>query len=127
MIPDCRARRPAPETGGGGKQKSGEDTRGHFRGIPETGHPDRKSPVRRTGTEIEQAPETDGRYREREAPDRCRMQQFYKPEEMVGKDVVVVTNLAPAKIFGVESNGMILAAGDAASLLTPLKPVEPGS
>jgi methionyl-tRNA synthetase len=55
------------------------------------------------------------------------MQQFYKPEELVGRDVVVVTNLAPAKIFGVESNGMILAAGDFASLLTPLKPVEPGS
>ena len=55
------------------------------------------------------------------------MQQFYKPDELVGRDVVVVTNLAPAKIFGVESNGMILAAGDSASLLTPLKPVEPGS
>jgi len=53
--------------------------------------------------------------------------QFYKPEELVGKDVVVLTNLAPAKIFGVESNGMILAAGDAASLLTPLKQVEPGT
>jgi methionyl-tRNA synthetase len=53
--------------------------------------------------------------------------QFYQPEELVGKDVVVLTNLAPAKIFGVESNGMILAAGDAASLLTPLKPVEPGT
>ena len=55
------------------------------------------------------------------------MQQFYKPEELVGRDVVVVTNLAPVKIFGVESNGMILAAGDSASLLTPLKHVEPGS
>jgi methionyl-tRNA synthetase len=55
------------------------------------------------------------------------MQQFYKPEELVGKDVVVVTNLAPVKIFGVESNGMILAAGDSASLLVPLRPVEPGS
>ncbi len=55
------------------------------------------------------------------------MQQFYKPEELVGRNVVVVTNLAPAKIFGVESNGMILAAGDSASLLTPLKPVDPGS
>ena len=53
--------------------------------------------------------------------------QFYKPEELVGKDVVVLTNLAPAKIFGVESNGMILAAGDTASLLTPEKPVEPGT
>ena len=55
------------------------------------------------------------------------MQQFYKPDEIVGRDVVVVTNLAPAKIFGVESNGMILAAGDTASLLTPLKPVDPGT
>jgi len=53
--------------------------------------------------------------------------QFYKPEELVGQNVVVLTNLAPAKIFGVESNGMILAAGDAASLLVPLKPVEPGT
>jgi len=55
------------------------------------------------------------------------VQQFYKPEELVGRDVVVITNLAPAKIFGVESNGMILAAGDSASLLTPLIPVEPGT
>ena len=55
------------------------------------------------------------------------MQQFYKPEELVGRDVVVVTNLAPAKIFGIESNGMILAAGDSASLLVPLRSVEPGS
>ena len=55
------------------------------------------------------------------------MQQFYTPEELVGKDVVVVVNLAPAKIFGIESNGMVLAAGDTASLLLPLKPVEPGS
>jgi methionyl-tRNA synthetase len=54
------------------------------------------------------------------------MQQFYTPDELVGRDVVVVTNLAPVKIFGVESNGMILAAGDSASLLTLLKPVEPG-
>ena len=55
------------------------------------------------------------------------MQLFYEPGELVGKDVVVVTNLAPVKIFGVESNGMILAAGDAASLLVPFRPVEPGS
>jgi methionyl-tRNA synthetase len=55
------------------------------------------------------------------------MQQFYKPEELVGRDVVVVTNLAPVKIFGIESNGMILAAGDSASLLVPLKKVEPGT
>ncbi len=53
--------------------------------------------------------------------------QFYNPVELVGKGVIVLTNLAPAKIFGVESNGMILAAGDTASLLTSEKPVEPGT
>lgn len=35
---------------------------------------------------------------------------YYKPEELPGKTVVVVANLKPAKIRGVESNGMILAA-----------------
>jgi methionyl-tRNA synthetase len=34
----------------------------------------------------------------------------YKPEELVGKQVVVVANLQPAKLMGVESNGMVLAA-----------------
>ncbi len=53
--------------------------------------------------------------------------QFYSPEELVGKDVAMIANLAPAKIFGVESRGMILAAGDEASLLVPLRPVSPGT
>src|SRR5947208_13872499 len=34
----------------------------------------------------------------------------YKPEDLVGKQVVVVANLQPAKLMGVESNGMVLAA-----------------
>jgi methionyl-tRNA synthetase len=34
----------------------------------------------------------------------------YKPEELVGRQVVVVANLQPAKLMGVESNGMVLAA-----------------
>lgn len=37
---------------------------------------------------------------------------YYKPEEMVGKKVAVVTNLKPCKLCGVESQGMILAAAD---------------
>jgi len=36
--------------------------------------------------------------------------QFYSPEELVEKMIVVVTNLKPATIFGIESNGMLLAA-----------------
>ena len=35
---------------------------------------------------------------------------WYKPEELVGHDVIVVANLKPAKLCGVESQGMILAA-----------------
>lgn len=52
---------------------------------------------------------------------------FYSPEELVGKNVVMIANLKPAKIFGIESRGMILAAGEEASLLTPLRDVAPGT
>lgn len=38
--------------------------------------------------------------------------QHYTPEEMVGKKVAVITNLKPVKLCGMESQGMILAAGD---------------
>lgn len=38
--------------------------------------------------------------------------EYYKPEDMVGKSVVVVVNLKPVKLRGVESQGMILAAGE---------------
>ena len=47
--------------------------------------------------------------------------KYYKPEELVGKKVVVVTNLKPVKLRGVLSQGMILAAsdGDKLSVLSP--------
>ncbi len=38
--------------------------------------------------------------------------KFYKPEQLIGKKVAVVANLAPVKLRGVESNGMILASGE---------------
>ncbi|MCC6739514.1 MAG: methionine--tRNA ligase subunit beta, partial [Planctomycetia bacterium] len=46
---------------------------------------------------------------------------FYKPEELVGQNVVVIANLAPAVLRGVESQGMILAAttADSVAVLTP--------
>lgn len=56
--------------------------------------------------------------------------QHYKPEEMVGKQVIVVTNLAPRKMKGIESQGMILTAEDSdgkLQLLKPENPVAPGS
>jgi len=53
----------------------------------------------------------------------------YQPEEMVGKKIVVVTNLQPASLRGVESRGMLLAAqsGEVVSLLTVDKDVPAGS
>ena len=53
----------------------------------------------------------------------------YKPEEMPGRQVIVVTNLKPRKIRGVESNGMLLCATmpDGYRLLTVERPVPAGS
>ena len=36
--------------------------------------------------------------------------QWYTPEDLIGKKIIVVANLAPAKLCGVESQGMIVAA-----------------
>ena len=53
---------------------------------------------------------------------------WYSPEEMVGKTVVVVANLKPAKIRGVESNGMLLAVDDGTdlALISPEKEMADG-
>jgi len=56
--------------------------------------------------------------------------QHYKPEEIIGKQVVVVINLAPRKMRGIESKGMILMAEDSDGKLHFVLPeniVEPGS
>ncbi len=50
----------------------------------------------------------------------------YAPEELIGKNVVVVANLAPAILMGVESRGMLLAAGDRPELLQ-LQEMAPGA
>jgi methionyl-tRNA synthetase len=54
----------------------------------------------------------------------------YRPEEIIGKQVVVVANLAPRKMRGIESNGMILMAEDASGKLHFVKPeniINPGA
>ncbi len=53
----------------------------------------------------------------------------YEPEALIGKTVVVVANLKSAKLMGVESQGMVLAAGDkeVLGLVTILEEVEPGT
>jgi methionyl-tRNA synthetase len=48
--------------------------------------------------------------------------QHFSPEEIIGKQVVVVTNLAPRKMRGIESNGMILMAEDKEGKLYFVKP-----
>ena len=53
----------------------------------------------------------------------------YRPEEIIGKSVVIVANLKPAKLMGIESQGMVLAAsnGEVLSLISPDKDIPPGS
>lgn len=58
------------------------------------------------------------------------IRKHYAPEELVGKQVVVVANLQPATLRGVESQGMVLAASDdegRLSLVTPEKAVGAGA
>ena len=55
------------------------------------------------------------------------IKKFYKAEDLVGKNVVVIKNLKPIKMRGILSEGMLLAAGDEASLLTTLKDVKAGT
>ena len=53
----------------------------------------------------------------------------YSPEELVGKQVIIVANLKPAKLMGILSNGMVLAAVDAktCAVVTLDKAVPPGT
>jgi methionyl-tRNA synthetase len=57
--------------------------------------------------------------------------QHYTPEELVGQQIVIIANLKPAKLMGVESRGMLLAAsteGDGTlALLTPSRAIPAGS
>jgi methionyl-tRNA synthetase len=56
--------------------------------------------------------------------------EAYEPESLVGRTVVIVFNLKPAKLMGIESNGMVLAAspdGGKAEVVTFLNPPEPGT
>lgn len=55
--------------------------------------------------------------------------KHYKPEELAGKKIVVLANLRKAKIRGVESNGMLLAAsqGDTMKLVTIEGEIQPGA
>ena len=55
--------------------------------------------------------------------------RHYAPEDLAGRDIVIVANLAPAKIRGIESHGMLLAAADGKTLglIVPDRPAASGS
>ena len=56
--------------------------------------------------------------------------EHFQPEDLIGKQVTILANLAPRKIMGVESQGMILMAEDSEGnlrMLNPSAPVNPGS
>jgi len=55
--------------------------------------------------------------------------EFYQPEDLIGKTVIVVANLEPKKMAGIESNAMLLAAdvNNKPYWLTVTEDVEPGT
>ena len=55
--------------------------------------------------------------------------KFYSPEELVGKKILMLANLKPRKLFGIESQGMILALskGENLSLIVPDREIEEGA
>jgi methionyl-tRNA synthetase len=59
------------------------------------------------------------------------LRQHYQPEQLVGKQIVVVANLAPRTMRGEISQGMLLAATDATTqrviVVSPSEQVQPGS
>ena len=57
------------------------------------------------------------------------IKNFYKKEDLIGREVILVDNLDPAVIRGIESNGMLLAASDdkGISIVTPDREVVLGS
>jgi len=57
------------------------------------------------------------------------IRNYYTPEELVGRQIVVVANLETATLRGLESQGMLLAASDEGRvvILSPEKAVQPGA
>lgn len=53
----------------------------------------------------------------------------YSPEDLIGRQIIIVSNLEPRPLMGLESAGMVIAAsaGDDISLISPDKPIVPGT
>ncbi len=57
------------------------------------------------------------------------LRAYYEPEKLVGRKIVIIANLEPAVLRGVESQGMLLAAGtdESVAFLTPEKDMPAGA
>ena len=59
------------------------------------------------------------------------IKQYYSKKELINKKIIVITNLASRKLRGIESKGMLLAAGSKEEnkciLITPEKDISPGT
>ena len=53
--------------------------------------------------------------------------EYFAPDTLVGRTIIVVANLAPAKLMGIESNGMLLASKDGNTLTLLTADIGPGS
>jgi len=55
--------------------------------------------------------------------------KFYSPEDLINKKIIIVSNLEPKSLMGLESHGMLLAASndDTISLLIPDQDIDPGA
>lgn len=89
-----------------------------------------------TVLEAERVPDTDKLLRlvvdvGEEAPRQIvsGIAMYTEPEALIGKQLSFVTNLAPRRLRGLESNGMLFAAGDGDSFafMVPDRPVPPGT
>ena len=84
----------------------------------------------RTGSEVQKASLLPGKNRKRSKQIVSGIRAHYTAEEMVGKKVMVLVNLKPAKLAGVLSEGMLLCAEDAEgnlALVTPEKNMPAGA
>ena len=97
--------------------------------------PVQKPAIELTGhhAQAEDAPGSEQEYKPEDRDVRqilSGIREYYKPEDLIGKQFPFVTNLEPRKLRGLESHGMILAVGTddgGAVLLHPIREVTPGS
>ena len=103
--------------------------RNHLRRLHQTRPSGRHSSGMRKGAQSRQAVEVDGRHRPRHTHGGERHRGTFHPEEVVGRQVTLLVNLAPRKLRGIESQGMVLMASTedgGLRFVSPEEGVQPG-